>query len=146
MVDYTPMEPASEEDLWHAYRTDYLLMLMLRDSPEKMRVYECGHGVRLHVESDDPDSCKWGACRAWAIFPLYMRTLESHAAYIMEQDAPTYLKMTAVARLHREIKNPNWQRLAREIPAALYLLKKGDKSPPWPPRRETGFDAHKVLL
>ena len=38
-MDYTPMEPASEKNRWHAFRDDYLLMLMLRDSPEEMRVY-----------------------------------------------------------------------------------------------------------
>ena len=129
MVDYTPMEPASVENRWHAYRTDYLLMLMLRDSPEEFRVYECRPGVRLHVESNSPDSCKWGACNGMDIFPLYVRTLESHAAYIMGQDAPTYLKMDAVSHLHSESKKiirdgSHWQHIGSKIPAALYLLEK----------------------
>ena len=61
--------------------------------------------------------------------PLYERTLESHAAYIMAQDAPTELKMGVVVHLHMEIKKIEQDHSAlrtinREIPIALYLLEK----------------------
>ena len=124
MMDYTPMEPASEKNRWHAFRDDYLLMLMLRDSPGEMRVYDCVGEVRLHVDGDSTPICKWGTCDWRDIYPLYERTVESYAAYIMAQDAPTELKMDVVSHLHTEMKSSSRQLLARKIPIALYLLEK----------------------